>query len=644
MDFFESQARAQTKTRRLVFLFILAVCLIIAATYLTIVVMLHAGFESDGVSLWIPELFILVSGACILLIGGGSLYKISTLRSGGPAVAELIGGRLVPPDTPDPDERRLMNVVEEMSLASGVPTPSVYILDRESGINAFAAGHSLSDAAVAVTRGALDQLTRDELQGVIAHEFSHVLNGDMRLNIRLVGVLFGILMLVVVGRGLVRMAFYSGASGRGRRDGRSAAPMLAVGSALILIGSFGSLIGKMIQAAVSRQREFLADASAVQFTRNPEGISGALKKIGGLAGSRVGNYHAHELSHFFFANALGRPFFGLFSTHPPLRERIRRLDPRFSAELAFEETVADDPGFEISAAFAGTDPFRGLEWNSSLFSGLAVVPEAFVASTGNPTGGHQRYAHVLAESLPEVVRIAAHQPSDARLLVYSLLLDPDPSVRAKQFEVLRSHLDESSLMLVEKLSTAVDEAGIPARLPILDLAIGTLRSLSFSQYREFRGSLRKLIEADRRVTLFEFMLERALERHLGNVFNPIGAKRIEFQSAAPLQEDMEAVLSALARVGSEDEIRARRSLEAAAARLPFSPNSLRLLPEDRYSFSRLEEALERIDRSVPDVKEAFLDACAVCIAFDGTIHPEEAELLRAVADSIGCPVPPIIPR
>ncbi|HUG43050.1 MAG TPA: M48 family metallopeptidase [Acidobacteriota bacterium] len=644
MDFFESQGRARTKTRRLVFLFILAVCLIIVVTYVTVMVLLHTGLESEGVSLWIPELFILISGACVLLIGGGSLYKISTLRSGGPAVAELIGGRMVPPDTAEPDERRLMNVVEEMSLASGVPTPSVYVLDRESGINALAAGHSLSDAAVVVTRGALDQLTRDELQGVIAHEFSHILNGDMRLNIRLIGVLFGILMLAAVGRGALRMAFYSGGTRGGRRDGRSAMPLLAVGSALILIGSVGSLIGKLIQAAVSRQREFLADASAVQFTRNPDGISGALKKIGGLAGSRIGNYHAHELSHFFFANALGRSFFGLFSTHPPLRERVRRLDPRFSAELAFEESVAPDPDLEASQAFAGADPFRGLEWTSSLFRGLPVVPEAFLASTGNPTSAHQRYAHALAGNLPEQVRRAAHQPSDARLLVYSLLLDPNPEVRAKQFDVLRSQLDESSIALVEELSTAVCAAGIPARLPILDLAIGTLRRLSFSQYREFRGPLRALIEADQRVTLFEFMLERALERHLGNVFNPIGAKRVEFESAAPLQEDMEVVLSALARAGSGDESRARQSFEAAAARLPFSPDSLRLQSRDLSSFSRLDEALERIDRSVHSVKEAFLNACAVCVAADGTIHPEEAELLRAIADSIECPVPPIIPR
>ena len=330
--FFENQEAARRNTARLVFLFALAVVAINGMLYALAVAL--TGVEHDpytgqsGVVLqwWQPELLATVSLATLVIVAAGSLYKIAQLRGGGAVVAESLGGTLVAADTGDPDERKLLNVVEEMAVASGTPTPPVYLLRDEQGINAFAAGFSPGDAVVGVTRGCVQQLSRDELQGVIAHEFSHVLSGDMRLNIRLMGVIHGILIIGIIGYFLMRSSMFAG-RGRRSRD-NSGMAMLAAGVGLMIIGFLGTFFGNLIKASVSRQREFLADASAVQFTRNPEGIAGALKKIGGYeGGSILESPNAPESSHLFFSKGLRGGLQMLFSTHPPLDARIRRLDP-----------------------------------------------------------------------------------------------------------------------------------------------------------------------------------------------------------------------------------------------------------------------------------------------------------------------------
>ncbi len=333
MDFFEQQDKARKNTKMLVVYFVLAVVCIIASVYLAILLIFHVtsakelppGTSPPELVLWDPRLFLYVVLGTIGVVAVGSLYKTLALSKGGSAVAESLGGRLVPADPGDPDERKLCNVIEEMAIAAGVPVPKIYVLDEENGINAFAAGHTPEDAAIGVTRGCMTLLSRDELQGVIGHEFSHILNGDMRLNLRIMGIIFGIVCLSVIGRVLI----YS-RGGRGRQGGN---PMMYLGLALIVIGAIGLLFGRLIQAALSRQREFLADASSVQFTRNPAGLSGALQKIGG-AGSRIDSPHAGEASHMFFGNGLAKPFLGAFATHPPLDERIRAIDPAWDGEFS----------------------------------------------------------------------------------------------------------------------------------------------------------------------------------------------------------------------------------------------------------------------------------------------------------------------
>jgi Zn-dependent protease with chaperone function len=275
MDFFKEQDKSRTKTTQLIGLFILAVLAVVLAVYaIAVFIIFFHGARQPGFNPaefhWVqPHLGFWVVSVTLLVIFIGSITKIIGLAKGGSSVAENLGGRLVNASTTDPDERKLINIVEEMSIASGIPAPQIYILDREKGINAFAAGYAPNDAIVAVTRNCLKLLNRDELQGVIAHEFSHILNGDMRLNIRLIGFLSGIMVLANIGYLILRSRSGSKKSG---------AQIVLIGIGLLVIGFVGQLFGRIIQAAVSRQREYFADASSVQFTRNPGGISGALKR------------------------------------------------------------------------------------------------------------------------------------------------------------------------------------------------------------------------------------------------------------------------------------------------------------------------------------------------------------------------------
>jgi Zn-dependent protease with chaperone function len=331
MDFFQRQEIARRNTKLLEVYFVLAVIGIILTTYLAFAVFVgylglrHHAFQptSEYGFLWNPKLFLGVSVGTLIVIIGGSVFKTSQLAGGGSAVAEMLGGRPISANTRDPDERKLLNVVEEMAIASGTPIPQVYVLPGEETINAFAAGHSTSDMVVCATHGCLKYLTRDELQGVVGHEFSHILNGDMKLNLRLMGLVFGILCIAMMGRILLDTR---GSSSRDRN------PLPLVGLALLAIGGLGVFFGKLIKSAVSRQREFLADASSVQFTRNPAGLSSALQKVGGM-GSRIDDPNAEDASHFFFANGLRESFAGIFSTHPRLEDRIRALDPSWDGKF-----------------------------------------------------------------------------------------------------------------------------------------------------------------------------------------------------------------------------------------------------------------------------------------------------------------------
>ena len=613
-DFFERQDEARRSTVWLVALYALAVGGLIVALYVALLL-----FSGTG-AWWEPGLLVAVALGTGLVVGSGSAFKLVQLRGGGSVVAEHLGGRpLGRSEASSAEEQRLLNVVEEMAIASGVPVPSVYVLPEES-INAFAAGHTLDDAVVGVTEGCVQRLERAELQGVIAHEFSHILNGDMRINLRLIGLLHGILIIGLIGR----MLMYSGGRSRGRSDNRGG---MLLGLAIFAIGSVGVVAGRMIQSAISRQREFLADASAVQFTRNPDGLAGALKKIGGLeGGSRVTKAEAQEASHLFFSYPLsGRFLASLFSTHPPLDERIRRLDPSFEGEF--------------TAVASGEAPAEGA---SGLHGGLTEAARV-TGAAGTLDPEHMDYGHDVLEALPAVLREAAHEPLGAVALVYGLLLDPDPAMRESQLSTLRPRLEHGVYEEMHRLFPLLQDLERRERLPLVDLAAPALRELSQQQYTAFSRGIQRLVEADNQLTIFEYALRTIVLRRLRRVFRNDPPRRARYRSLRQVRGAVEALLSALAHVGHRDDESLRRAYQAGLARFSELGEGDTGEPQPVVP-QTLDRALRQLERARPTLQRQVVDACAHCVLYDREVTPEEAELLRAVTIALGSPLPPFLPE
>ncbi len=637
-DFFERQDIARRNTGRLVLLFVLAVLAIMVSIDLLLAATIgYLGRDpATGAIDWSravdPQLLGIAVVGTLVVVGGGTLFKIAQLRGGGRVIAEELGGRRLNPDTSVPAERQLLNVVEEMAIASGTPAPPVYLLDEEEGINAFAAGFTINDAVIGVTRGAVDQLTRDELQGVIAHEFSHILNGDMRLNIRLIGLLNGILIIGILGYFMLRVTAFSG---RGSSRRSSPLPLLALGAGLMVVGFFGTFFGNLIKAGVSRQREFLADAAAVQFTRQPAGLAGALKRIGGfLSGSTVQSPNAPEASHMFFGRATSG-LSGLFATHPPLTKRIRRLEPSWNGQFA---EGAPRTG-RILAAQPSAAGVAGLAGAEAVNRGPAPSVTSAVDHIGQPSDAHLRYAARLIDGLPTAIVSAAHEPYGARALVYALLIDRQAEARQVQLAHLSSAADRGVYAETLKLLPLLEPLDARVRLPLVDIALPALRALTRAQYQQFKQNVAELVEADRTIDLFEWSLQRILLHDLeAQQFNVMSG-RVRHRKLHRLQAHYELLLSTLAYKGHRDMAAAREAFEQA--RRHVLPQA-RLRRIEECGLQALDAALAVFEEATPPIKRQVLQAAAACIGADRKITVAEAELLRAMSASLGCPMPPLL--
>lgn len=628
MDFFQAQDQARKRTRWLLVLFALAVISIIAVVYII------AGFFllSPETGFWDRDLLLLVAIFVGGLIGLGSWYKIVELKAGGSAVAEMLGGRRVDPASRDLQERKLLNVVEEMSIASGLTPPPVYVLDEESSINAFAAGFGSRDAAVGITRGAMEKLSRDELQAVIAHEFSHILNGDMRLNLRLMGVLHGILLLTILGSMLFRAGCYAG-SGKDR-DARIGLVFILIGLVLIVVGYVGLFFAKLIKACVSRQREYLADAAAVQFTRNPAGMVGVLKKIGGLTlGSRLFNSRAEEASHLFFSNAVGGALSRLLATHPPLEARIRVIDPNWDGrfEPILASYVAEPvPPKDCAAAGSGLSP-------GSLVAPLQkLTPVMIMAGIGQLRPRQIGYAQQLLRSLPEALKEAVHETFSARAMVLALVLSEETNIREVQLAHLRANRDPVFVDEVLKLWEFTRTLPSKLRLPCAELALPALRLMSPPQLEVFRSMCRDLIEADQAIDLFEFVLLKLLERHLPDPRNPAADLPPIYRRFDEVREPVHLLLSALAHRNENPSAAFLAGTKAIG--MNFSEG---LKDFTQADLGAVDEALQILGRSSPQIRRKVVFACANVVLADHQVNDLETDLLRAIADALGCPMPPL---
>jgi len=639
VDFFAAQDLARRKTWRLALLFGAAVlCLVVLTNLLVAAVvslMANHGQVIDPESL-IRSLpagyWFWISFGVIGTVALASSYKYLQVRGGGRAVAESLGGRLVSQSTQDPGERRLLNVVEEMAIASAIPVPPAYVLEEPS-INAFAAGFSPDDAVIGVNRGTLDHLTRDELQGVIAHEFSHILNGDSRINVRLIAALHGILFISMVGHALLRGA------GRGasrRRGNGGGAPILALAVGLLVIGYAGSFFGSLIKAAVSRQREYLADAASVQFTRNPSGIAGALKKIGSLsAGSVVNRPAAREASHLFFGE-VGRAFLGgLAATHPPLERRIRAVDPTWDGR--FPGLAGAVPG--AAAASAATEDARSAFAPAPARPGPvpATSPAGVVEAVGRLDDAGLARAHTLIDGLPAALRDAAHDPFAGRALAYGLVLEPSGPTRERQLQHVAAHADRGVADQLQRLLPHLGSLDEYQKLVLVEMAMPALKELSDPQYRRFAGNLIALIKADRRIDLLEWVLHRLLLKELAPHFDGPRRLPVRHGSLRPVAAEAAVLISALAREDAPGSAAADRAFAAGMAELGMTAN---LDADDDPNFGRLNQALAELQALQPLAKPRLIKACAAAVLADGRVSPRQAALLRGVAAALDCPLPP----
>ena len=642
MNFFESQDRVRKNTTLLVVLFALAViALIIMANVLIMIVFGFIDSQQlrDGETLirqmdW--QSFAAVGAGVSVVVLAGSLYKIMALSAGGKIVAESLGGQLIPRNTQDLKQRKLLNVVEEMAIASGTPAPPVYLLANEQGINAFAAGLTPRDAVIGVTQGAIDRLSRDQLQGVIAHEFSHIFNGDMRLNIRLMGALNGILILGILGYYLL---YSSSFSGRRRGNDKGGAAILALAVGLMVIGYAGTFFGALIKASVNRQREYLADASAVQFTRNPDGLAGALKRIGGWeSGSKVENPGAPEISHAFFAEGVPGVMQWLSATHPPLTKRIRRIDPHWDGKFDYSDPPAAVPDEKHSSA-SETITRPTIAKEAFAVTAGAAIADVMTAidQIGNPKQEAVDYARSLLSELPTVIKEAAREPYGARAVAYSMALDKGQEVRARQLKQLQAHADPHVYALTLTLMPQTDELDSKFRLPIIDIAIPALKQLALSQYQLFRGNLIALIEMDSRVDLLEWSLQKILFNHLDGHFFKLEPMKARYSEPRQLEKEIALVLSMMAHVGAQDQSGTEKAFAAAVETL--GAGELAMLAKDQIRISDLDAALEKLDQLKPLAKSRLLKACVASIWRDQKVTTVELEVFRAFASVLDCPIP-----
>jgi Zn-dependent protease with chaperone function len=619
LNFFEHQDLARRNTRVMVMLYALAVVAVVLAVDIVLVVSYQIVEQVRGVPRGLYLWGAIGTALVILLV---SVYHMAKLREGGEAIARMVGARRVAPNTSDPLERRLLNVVEEMAIAAGTRVPAVYVMEDEKTINAFAAGYDVSKSVITVTRGTLSLLNRDELQGVIGHEYSHIVNGDMRLNIRMIGVLSGIVFIGAVGEFLMRSS-----GNRSSSKDSGSGQIVAVGLALMVIGYVGLFFARLIKAAVSRQREFLADASSVQFTRNPDGIAGALDQIrASSAGTLVANRYAEDLSHMFFGQAVKMNFAALFATHPPLDERIKRVRPGFGpTEYRARRAVAaavEEHKAPVVAASGQRSGDQAHAWGRSIAQSVALV--------GALDATKFDYARRLLERLPKALREALRTKEGAPAVVVALLLASPQELMEQQLAAVQAAATPQLAHAARELAPQARALGAEFQLPVVDLALPALKTLENAA--GFLAAIEAVIHADRRVSLHEFVVLTLLRSQLQAATPPTADRAI-----SQLREEIGVLLSLLAYAGTQSE--AEPAFRAGASQLGM-PDA-QLVKREALSFPAAAGALDKLRRLAPLAKAELVSALFATVTSDGKVRVSEAELMRLVGATLNCPVPPL---
>lgn len=636
MSFYQSQDNARRKTGLLIFYFVAAVVLIVAAVNVSIYLLFAFSSEMKmSFGQWLQHPIAWgAAGITLAAIIVGSLIRLTQLSKGGVSVAVMAGGTPLDSATQDPREKVLINVVEEMSIASGTTVPRIFVMRDEPGINAFVAGTDSRNTVLAVTHGCLEKLTRDELQGVIGHEFSHILNGDMKLNVHLIGILAGILFIGQIGefllRGQSRRRYY------GRRSSKEGNQLIPLGLALMLIGYVGLFFGRLIKAAISRQREFLADASSVQFTRNPEGIASALYAIQHYSGnSLLMNAHAEDMNHMCFGETVKMHLSGMLATHPPIEDRIRTIDnalfPRLKARFRKRNetvpTAEESTRVSTGQASAHPVPPHATVQNFAGNEPVQANAQTVKASIGQPSPEHYDYAQRLHQDIPQAINQLAHSLQSADSVLYALLLLESPTLTS-----LPVSIPQQTLSLRDQLKAA----GPLIRLPLLDICLATLKQADSTQRQSTVKNAIELIKLDRKITLSEFVYCFLIQQNLREIKRP--ARTIKSYSS--LEPALATLFSALVQVSGDSKDNQKENFVSIMQYYSNTDHSNVLLQPP--SPKGLNQALQQLNRLAPLLKQPVVDACVDCILHDNKATLKEVELLRAICEALECPLPPIL--
>ncbi|MGM0449747.1 MAG: M48 family metalloprotease [Pseudomonadota bacterium] len=635
MRFFERQDRARRQSLVLILLFLLAVSLIILAVSAVLY-----GFYVFWVHYPVPFLDWLfsepgwmVTGTVAAIVTMGSLYRYVDLRGGGERVARMAGARPVAADTEDSGERQLRNVTEEMALASGVTVPQLFVMDQEPAINAFVAGYQPNEAVLVVTRGTMDELSRDELQGVVAHEFSHILNGDMRINVRLISMLAGILLIGQLGQYLVHFGIW----GRGRRHhghrSRYDGALVIVGAVLVVVGYVGLFMGRVIKSAVSRQREYLADAAAVQFTRNPEGIGGALYRIGAAAsGSRLNaTSHAEDLNHLCFGESVSLA--RLLASHPPIEARLNAIDETLLVRMkSRDRKAAREQGDAPPSALSGEAAAMGFSGAGGLDIGRGAASVGALSESGT--------CHVrsLLAALPGGLNQQLHGAEGAVHLCLALALEEADHGALDQWLAGLEPVGDVAIdpLLVRQMIQTLHDLGPAYRVPLVELSLPALRELAAGARGQLLRDMEQLIREDRGARLHDIAILGFLKRHLGR--GAARNRKVVHRRYGPVMPDIRRLLWLMASAGTRDDPESLYREAMAGFESDARPPS-----GEGTSARKLLESLGRLAGLPAMLKPAILDACVHCIQDDGRVSPREYELLRIIADQLDCPMPPLPP-
>jgi Zn-dependent protease with chaperone function len=661
MDFFEHQDIAKRKSKRLVLLFFVAIFLIIAVLNLVVfIVGNNVGmFQLTPAAWFTSNYFFSVTLGTMVVILTGSLFRAMQVNGGGRSIAAMVKGRQISSDTHEPQERQLMNLVEEMSIASGMPIPAVFIMDEEQGLNAFVAGLETSDTVLVVTKGLLDKLNRQELQGVIAHEYSHIFNADMRLNLRLIAILGGILAIGQLGYYMMRSLRFSG--GRSRSSNKSSGQLTAVlfmaSIALLIVGYIGLFFGRLIKAAVSRQREYLADAAAVQYSRDNLGIASALYKIKTNGkGSLLINSHAEDMSHMCFSSALNfKAFSSMLATHPPLDERISALLPSYSQQMAEREAeqlftnknaqfdnLSDS---ELSAISNIASQFSSSTTTASLEN---TSSEQLVASIGQMDQAHINYAHQMVDSLPALLLEKAHSKESISGLLLSCVYYHDHQDQvAITPEEMQTIFAEHAVELIKQIEGYKETISLlsPEQLmTIIDIALASFQQLELARQHQTLEWVIALSQLDQQLVPFEFYLVTQLQKvisgsdakgHISNKGSTINNYRL-------VLKEINYLVVVLCYYATDSD---QAALELAEQTMhSFDPKFRTPKQLASYEPKQFALSLSMLNRLSPLLKKPLLQTCADLVLHDQTLRLEELSLLRAIALYLECPMPPLITK